>query len=148
MPPDVSTFDADTFMATEVEGAFETKYTPIPTANYTATIDSVLVRAAGDGVVLDVTCLIHDEELAAKLGLERITVRAGIWLDLDPRTGALLFGPNRNIKLGRLREAVGQNGPKPWSFKMLEGAGPLLIAVVPDKSGDYNDIKSYAKLPT
>ena len=35
---------------------------------------------------------------------------------------SLAYGPGKNVGLGRLREALGQNSPtKKWSWKHLEG---------------------------
>ena len=129
-----STFDAQTFLNTEVEGEMETRYTPVPAAIYTSMIDDIAVREAGDSIVLDVThVLINVDELQSNMGMERLTVRQGIFLDIEPN-GAIALGPNKNVKLGRLREAVNQNGGR-WNFAMLKGAGPLLITVStkPDK---------------
>ena len=151
MLPD-STFDPQTFMAQETDGAMETRYTPVPADDYTATIDDVDVRDVGGGqVVLDVTHLIHDSELAEKMGMERLTVRQGIFLDIEPN-GVIALGPNKNVKLGRLREAIGQNKPGSWNFQMLKGAGPLRIAVSikPDKEDPtilYNRVDKTLPLP-
>lgn len=127
-----SSFDPSTFMNTEVAGEMETTYTPIPAADYSANVDEIDVRQIttdqGNAVVLDVTYLIHAPDLAAEMGMERLTVRQGIFLDIEPN-GAIALGANKNVKLGRLREALGQNAPGPWNFQMLVGAGPLTITV-------------------
>lgn len=45
------------------------------------------------------------------------------YLDINSE-GHLEFGPNKNIPLGQLRAAVGQNNPgEPWSLLNLKGAG-------------------------
>ena len=36
------------------------------------------------------------------------------------------MGKNKNVQLGKLREALGQNGPGAWSFGMLEGASGIV----------------------
>ena len=150
MPPD-STFDPQTFMAQETSGEMETRYTPVPAGDYTATIDDIAVREAGDSILLDVTHLIHDSELAEKMGMERLSVRQGIFLDIEPN-GVIALGPNKNVKLGRLREAIGQNKPGSWNFQMLKGAGPLRISVSikPDKDDTtilYNRVDKTLPLP-
>jgi len=146
-----STFDPATFMAQETAGPMETRYTPVPTDDYTATIDDVGVRETGDAIVLDITHLIHDAELAEKMGMDRLVVRQGIFLDIEPN-GVIALGPNKNVKLGRLREAVGQNKPGPWNFQMLKGAGPLRISVSikPDREDPtilYNRVDKTLPLP-
>lgn len=128
MPP--SAFNPDTFLSIEITGASEVKYTPVPVGEYQTFIDDIELTVWQDQKILQVTHVLISEELKAKLGLEKPTVRQGIFLDLDEVTGALEFGPNKNVALGRLREACKQNDPKKkWNFNMLRGAGPLLIMV-------------------
>ena len=153
---ELSTFDPETFLTTEIVGEMETRYTPIPDGEYSSTIDEIAIRVidndSGRSILLDVTHLIHDEELAENMGMERLTVRQGIWLDVSDN-GAVELGPNKNVKLARLREAVGQNSGGPWNFNMLKGAGPLFVTVghkVDD--GDptviYNRIMKTSATPT
>ena len=129
-----STFDPASFMTQEVEGEMETRYDPVPPSDYNSTIEAIDIRPAGDAIILDVTHLIHDTALAENMGMEKILVRQGIFLDIEPG-GAIALGPNKNVKLGRLREAVNQNGPGKWGFQMLVGAGPMRSTVSnkPDK---------------
>jgi len=156
MPPEESTFDVETFLATEVTGVMETNYTPVPANDYTVTVDDITAREVttdrGQSIVLDIIHLIHDDALKEKLGMERLTVRQGIFLDVGPR-GEILLGPNKNIKLARLREAVGQNKAGPWNFGMLKGAGPLRITVSvgPDKKDPTiprNNVDKTFAMPT
>jgi hypothetical protein len=152
---DISTFDPAAFKATVVEGAFETHTTPLPEDTYIATIEETVIRAVknDDGevsILCDVPFLVDDEALAERLGLERLMVRQGFFLDLDKK-GNLEFGPNKNVKLGKLRDALGQNTDKAWNFGQLDGAGPLKIKVIkkPDKddsSIEYNRAVSFAPL--
>lgn len=156
MPPEESTFDPQTFLNSEVAGVMETNYTPVPGNDYTATIDDIIAREVtterGTSIVLDILHLIHDEALKEKLGMERLIVRQGIFLDVGPR-GEILLGPNKNVKLGRLRAAVGQNKAGPWNFGMLKGAGPLRITVSvgPDKKDPTiprNNVDKTFAMPT
>jgi len=140
-----STFDAESFMQTEVEGEMDTKYTPVPADDYHSVIDDIRIRAAKESVVLDVYHkLVGVDELCEAMGMEQLMVIQGIFLDIDTN-GAIALGPNKNVKLGRLREAVGQNSGGPWNFAMLKGAGPIKISVSikPDKDDDtilYNRV--------
>lgn len=137
------------------EQSNETKTTPIPEGQYRGLIDKIELRqmtikngpnAGQTRLILGVSweVLEIDEELLAELGRDRVIVRQDIWLDIDDH-GSIAFGPNRNVGLGRLREAVGLNTPgKPFTFKTLEGAGPALITIGerPVESGDvYNEVK-------
>jgi hypothetical protein len=123
----------------------ETTYTPVPEGEYLGAIDDIKIRKAKDSVICDVTWLIMDDELKSKMNMDRITVRQSVFLDVEAN-GALQLGPNKNVDLGRLRQALGQNGSGPWSFSMLKGAGPvkLQIYIDPDKTDPekkYNKVK-------
>ena len=136
-----SAFDAETFMATEVEAPMEVKYTPLPKGEYNAYIDEIEIRSVtGGALILDVNYIVNNPQLAEQLGLEVLQISQGIFLDVDDN-GRLQIGPNKNVRLGRLREAVGQNTGAAWNFAMLRGAGPLMIHVEPDqKNADYSRV--------
>lgn len=131
----MSVFDKDTFLSTEIKGASETKYTPVPINEYGGTYIDDLGTATfkdNNGVEqpqLIITWAIPDEALAKSLGLEKVTVVDRVFLDVDP-SGALLFGPNKNVKLGQIREALNLNDPKkPFNLNMLRGAGPARLKI-------------------
>jgi hypothetical protein len=71
---------------------------------------------------------INDPKIQEALGREKATVTKQIILDFAA-DGSLDFGPDKNLDLGRLRAAVGQNTPGPWSPAQLRGAGPLMVKV-------------------
>lgn len=151
---DISTFDPAAFKATVVEGQFETHTTPLPEDTYIAAIGETAIRAIKIdnevSILCDVPFNVDDEALAERLGLNRLQVTQGFFLDLDKK-GNLEFGPNKNIRLGKLRDALGQNSDKAWNFGMLDGAGPLKIKVIkkPDKddsSIEYNRVVGFAPL--
>ena len=145
----MSTFDAAAFEAMTIDEANETKMTPVPEGDeYIAYIDGWKIRSvdigkgarAGQTVpILAVTWVIEDPdgELKEKLNLDQVRVQQDIWLDITDN-GSLAFGPNQNVGLGRLREAVGLNKKgKVFSFANLEGQGPckLTIKVFEDANG-------------
>lgn len=150
----MSVFDKESFLNSTVTGANETKVTPVPEGEYTAMIDDLDIRTGEkDGkpwASLSIKWYIPDEQLKALLGMEHPTVTDSIFLDME--NGKLAFGPNKNVRLGRIREAAGQNDPKkPWSFAMLKGAGPVKIKVgsrpATDGSGDsYPTVERVAKV--
>jgi len=124
-----SAFDPNVFLNQEVTGANDVKYTPIPIGEYKAYIDDLGTDKYEQTPILVVTYALLDEKLKTELGLEKPTVIDRIFLDVDG-AGNLAFGKNKNIKLGRLREAVGLNDPKKkFNFNMLRGLGPLNILV-------------------
>ena len=133
-----STFDPEMFMSQDTEEEMETKYTPIPEDDYVSMIDETLSLKEVNGTpVVNLYHVIDAPDLAEQMGMERISVQQSIFLDVAP-DGSLAIGPNKNVKLGKLREALGQNksGQK-WNINMLAGAGPLRIKVV--KKPDAND---------
>jgi hypothetical protein len=89
---------------------------------------------------------IKDEDLRRQLD-RTPRVRQDIWLDQDAN-GDLDYSKGKNVGLGRLREALGQNQPgQAWSPAALKGAGPAMLVVTerPDKDNRdiiYNDVKS------
>ena len=57
---------------------------------------------------------------------------------LDVKNGQLEWGKNKNIDLGQLRNAVGQNTAGAWHIGMLSGAGPF-VGRVEKKTGQRKD---------
>lgn len=147
MSTENSTFDPEVFMSTEVTESMATKFDPVDEGEFVASVEAFKVRAVKDAVVLDVLWLILDDALEAKMNMEKIIVRQGVFLDVE-HDGRLMTGINKNVRLGRLREALGQNRPgQPWNFRMLKGAGPVKITVTQRASTDptkpdeiYNDV--------
>lgn len=116
-----SVFNPDTFMNTVLEEANETSFVPVPEGEYVAVIKAVKARSAKESAVLDVTWGIDDPEVAKATGFENPQVRQSVFLDVTEQ-GGLDMGKGKNIHLGRLREAVGQNQKgKPWQAGNLIG---------------------------
>jgi len=103
------TFDAEAFKSAAISDANADRYTPIPEGTYTGTIiasePAAGESAKGPWARLDVTVNIEDPTTGRVRG-----VRGGIMLDLT-ESGGLAVGPNRNVKLGQLRTAIGKNQP-------------------------------------
>jgi hypothetical protein len=116
-------FNPADFMNTSTETVLETSYTPVPENEYTAVVKSVEAVTLGERQLpaLQVKYLIDDTSVRELTGMEEVLVSQTIWLDIDENTGLLSAGKNKNIKLGKLREAVGQNDGRPWMPSMLEG---------------------------
>jgi hypothetical protein len=147
----MSVFNPDEFLNQSIEGSFATRMTPVPEGEYPAVIDELKVRTTDKGqVILDVTWNIVDDALKSNLGRDKITVRQSAFLDLDSN-GKLQAGENKNVTLGRIREAIGQNySDRPWVVGQLKGAGPAKIKVTQrpgQEAGDvFNDVKGIAKI--
>lgn len=144
-----SSFDPNEFMQQNVDTPAEGLQTEVilfPEGEYRAMIDSFDGTAferfdftyskgpnAGmPGSMTKFSCpfrVTDDPRLQEKLGKSEGVVRKPINLDFD-KDGKLDFGVNRNIELNRVRAAVGQDQPGPWTFTRLAGAGPVMIRVV------------------
>lgn len=129
-------FDADAFMGEAVDGGMSTRLEPPPEGEYLAVTSDdppeirVVKTKNGLSPQLRLTWVIQDEALSEQLGRDRITVRQDIWLDFVPGTKPprLDLGKGKNVGLGRVRAALGQNEGA-WSIPMLASAGPAKIFV-------------------
>jgi len=117
-----TTFNVDAFQNAQFNDANSTEYVPVPVGEFPAVVDKQAIRTAKSSVILDVTWKIDDEGVAKETGMANPTVRQSIFLDIG-ENGNLEFGKGKNVQLGRLREALGQNvAGTPWSFNHLVGA--------------------------
>jgi len=141
-------FDPENFMHQEVEGALETNYMPVPEGEYEAYIRDLEAKEVntknGPSTCLNLNYAVNDDAVAESMGVETPTVRQTVFLDLG-EDGSLLMGNGKNIRLGQVREAVGQNKQgKPWSPAQLEGAGPVSI-LVSHRHGDDGEVYAQVK---
>jgi len=116
-----TSFNADAFMATEVEIELETEFTPIPEAEYQAVIKEIKPGTTPKGsTFMEVIWIVDDASVRELLGMDEPTTKQTVWLDFT-EAGALEFGKNKNVQLGRLRDALGQNTGAPWKPTNLLG---------------------------
>lgn len=146
-----SAFNAEQFLQTQTKSANDTKLIPVPEGDHPAQLVKLGFRnGTKDGVVwvaMDVIWHVLDDESKKVTGLDKPQVKQSIFLDFTPE-GALDFGKGRNIGLGRLREALGQNKEgRAWSPSQLQGG--LATILVKHRPGDgdemYADVKAVAK---
>jgi len=149
-------FDPAQFMNTPAD-PLPTTYEVIPEGEYKMLLDSDpkmlevkkiegVSQKSGDAYLfyqLELNCLVLDDKLKAKLGRDRVTARMRINLDFTD-DGKLENAPNRNVALGRLREALGQNKPG-WTPQQLLGAGPF-IGRVRHNSSKTNPEQKFAEV--
>lgn len=132
------TFNADAFMSTEVEGELDTEFTPIPEAEYQALIKEIKPGTTQKGsTFMEVIWIIDDAAVRELLGQEEPTTRQTVWLDFN-EAGALEFGKNKNVSLGRLRDALGQNTGSPW--KPTDLLGQVATVDIKHRLGDKGGI--------
>ena len=130
----MSQFDPASFLDATTTEASSTQTIPVPVGEYNAVIKEVKSRTwssrdgTKSGLALDITYDIDDAAVKQLLERPTVTVRQSIMLDITEQ-GTLDNGKGKNVQLGRLREAVGQNtAGQPWAPRMLEGQ-PLRVAV-------------------
>lgn len=146
----MSTFDPALFEQQVVEEASETVWTPVPAGEYAAMLKDFKVRegtpkSGGDPFhVMDIFWSVQDQSVLDAMEQDEVVVKQSAFLDLGPQ-GQILFGQNKNIQLGLVRDALRQNASgQPWSPSMLRGAGPVKITVKVDPPTD--DGKTYNRV--
>lgn len=122
-----SVFNPEQFLGTTTDETGETTFTPVPVGEWTGQIKKVEARsgtAQSTGrpwYSLDVIWSVLDDEVKTRTRMEEPTVRQSLFLDVN-EGGQLAWGTNKNVRLARLRAAVGQNrSGKPWAPSHLEG---------------------------
>lgn len=125
----MTTFDVSLFENLVAEGPMATQYEPVPEGEYTAVVEAVepTVVNLSDGPTpaLRIRWRImgpEADEIAEKTGRPNPSVSQTIFLDVETdKSGKarLATGAGRNVQLGRLREAVGQNDGGKWEPNML-----------------------------
>jgi hypothetical protein len=159
-PSDV--FSADDFLNMAVEGIGSLVVTPIPAGNYLALIgqDENSIRFSandrtdgkpGKYYMLSVTFDLVDDQGTLRAAIDGRDPKhtESYFVDMIDAPGVrpqLDMGKGKNVKLNRLREALGQNTGAPWQPSMLRGAGPvqLQLGVQPDKK-DKSTPRNYIK---
>lgn len=150
----MSAFDPDQFMSMTVDGANDTEYATIPAGEYPAMIaDAKMAEREGkEGnkfYPLDIQWQLINpsQDLINAMGRDKIIVRQSVFVDFTDG-GSLDMGKGKNVGLGKLRDALGQNTPG-WRPGMLIGAGPATIKVTqgPDKQGVVrNNVTAVGKM--
>lgn len=158
-----SPFDADSFMTQTVDGELDTVVQQVPEGDYRAIIGEFdsekgfrTFTSQKEGknfgkeyTVFQPPFVLQDDprlaELKAARGLDEVVVyHKGMFLDLSDQ-GGLDVSKGKNVDLGKLRDAVGQNQQPGWKFTDLIGAGPVMVHVVHE--GDKNDdTKKFARV--
>ena len=156
-------FDADSFMGQSYDGSLDTKIVLPPAGDYRAVIGDFTSETgfrsfvAGDKsknpgkeyTLFQPPFVLQDdpklaEVKAARDGNDVIVYHKGMFLDLTDQ-GQLDFSKGKNVDLGLMRDAVGQNNKSGWKFADLIGAGPVMVKLIHED--DANDsTKKYARI--
>ena len=152
--------DPSLFLSTTTTESTSTQLDPVPKGEFLALSEPVTQEsfqsfdikkgenAGKKGWRLNVVWKITDEAAGEYKGRK---VRQQLWLELTSDGAGIDMGKGKNISLGRLREALGQNtNGQPWNPSML-GSQPARISVVQrlddnDSSKIYNDVEAVAKI--
>ena len=128
------TFNPELFLNATTEEALSTEFVVLPEGEYTGVIESLNndsfkafdikkgENAGKKAYRMDLAIAVNDETGSLKEEMGRAPkARHRFLLDMTDG-GALDFGKGKNVQLGRLRAAVGQNKPGvPWAPSMLGG---------------------------
>lgn len=130
-------FDAEKFMQTNVTGPTSTAVLICPEGEYRAVVDdgdkAIVARTfpgkdgKADSHQASVLFSILDEGAKAAVKRDKCLVPFNIWLDVTS-SGDLDMSEGRNVGLGRLRAALGQNDGA-WNPPMMKGKGPVMVKV-------------------
>jgi hypothetical protein len=141
-------FDADAFMGSTIDAPLETEYKVCPEGKaYRAVIgdftsDAFKVfefdyskgpRAGERGSMLKFSCpfIIQDDKARAAMNKaddQPLIVYKEMIIDRDD-SGRIETGTNKNVDLGMVRQAVGQNTTSAWGPAQLRNCGPVIVEV-------------------
>ncbi len=153
-------FDPESLLDLSSDSPMSTRENLVPEGEYEGTVETVKGRQTtsekGTYNWLDVTFKIAGNQMAPNgqvvsdvVGRPSAQVRYSMILDLND-AGGLSQEQGRNVSLGRLREAVGQNGSGPWTPRALIGARARVTVKhrfdKDDPAKVYQEIKSVKSL--
>lgn len=149
-------FNAAEFMNETIDTQLDTKILPVPPGEHLGQIGTgekdvdiiggIIKNGPNAGkpwVRLDCMVYLTDPNLAAQLKREVVKVRYSVMLDLN-EAGKLDTREQRNVNLGKLRDAVGQNQPGPWNYNQLKGCA--IKVVVKQKPNENNPEEPYSEV--
>lgn len=149
-------FDEEAFIHEVQDGQFDTEYTSVPEGDYTMSVKQGSTKIV-NGIGKDgrnwrkytARVAIDSPEAKAATNLEAPSARIAFFLDLNDAGTALASGKNKNVNLGRLLKATG-NDHSGWNYAAVEGV-PFLGTVKHtadkrDASRVFADVVSFAKL--
>lgn len=149
-------FDVEQFLHVELSKPMSTEYPVIPEGEYRLIIKKHSLvknrsKESGDEFLsLNLDMEVDDDRVREATQMEHPSVRYSFIIDLftDPQGRTSIDErEKKNIKLGRLREAIGRND-KAFQFSMLDGQ--VVMGQVKNKPGEdgqiYNNVTAVRKL--
>lgn len=138
-------FNADKFLNSTIAGASSTVVLVCPEGEWKAFVDdgdkAIQFRDGNPSTNLSPQCVVlfaitGDQQPNQFLKRDKVLVPLTCWLDLDEAGEGLDMNEGKNVGLGRLRRALGQNDGT-WNPMMMKGKGPVIIKV--GQRADKND---------
>ena len=125
----MSNFDPTQLLDTSTDEQLDTRLTPVPEGEWTAQIKDATFRsfATKDGgtfIKCNIVWSIQDPEVSKVTNRDENYVYQNFPVDTkgDGSELALDFSKGKNVRLGAVRAAIGQNKPgKKWSPRMMIG---------------------------
>jgi hypothetical protein len=151
-------FNPETLLNTQITEANSTELIPIPEGEYIAVSEPVTAEsfkefdikrgenAGKKGLNLYISWAINDDSGQLKELIGRPPkARQSIMIDRGP--GGIEMGKGRNVALGKLREALGQNQTgRPWAFSMLGGqVAKIVVKHRIDGANTYAEVVAVTK---
>lgn len=148
-------FNADAFLNAPVSASLSTSVKACPEGEFRFMIDdgdrALTFREAqskktGEAFfTAEILCSCLDDGVKQALGRDKVLVPIKMFLDMTPDGLALDTSEGKNVKLGKLRDTLGQNDGSPWNWAMLKGKGPFMGKVSQRSDPDDPSIK-YAEI--
>ena len=130
--------NTEEFLQTTTQEALDDHLEPWPAGEWLAQITDIAVsdfefkkgdRIGETGYRMIVKYEAQDAQVVEICERDKVSVSDSILLDVTPDGNGLDFGKGKNIGLGRLRTATGQNVPgQEWSPMMLKGQ-PVKVSI-------------------
>jgi hypothetical protein len=150
--------DLEALIGAPITEKLDTQFEVTPAGEYVAMISdrtpvkdwfrTVRVRDQ-DVPQCNILFIISDAEIAKAIGRREATSRLTLWLDVVEDGSRLDTGRGKNVGLGALRKALGQDEDMEWSFQKLVGAGPIRILTEVQESrsgGKFSNVTRVGKL--
>lgn len=124
-----SPFDPTIYSQMTFNQNASTESFPVPVGEHTCIIDKTELKAwenkdktnGGLKVTFTLSAEDSDGKIKETTGRDKNTLRYEFILDMNEDGKGLDFGKGRNLRLGRLQEAVGIAPGQPWSFDSFTG---------------------------
>lgn len=124
-----SPFDPSVYTQMTFNQTASTETFPVPVGDHIFTIEKTTLAAwakkdnsdGGLKVVFQLTTEDADKAIEQVTGREKNSVKYEFILDMTEDKKGIDFGKGKNVRLGRLQEAVGIQPGQPWSFDSFTG---------------------------